>query len=186
MRRATVDLPQPDSPTRESVSPRLMEKETPSTAFSSWRGAPSMTRFSHGRDTSKSLVRLVTSRSGRSSLLDGTDPGPRALGSVPGVLVLGMHRALAPVALRARRRGLGRVQPARRERPVGRHEIRALDLAAIEYARAARIEGAARGDRVQPRHGALDLREAVRLQSALPARIRSLQGRAPGSHAGRQ
>src|SRR5260221_10420683 len=146
MRRATVDLPQPDSPTRESVSPRLMEKETPSTALSSWRGAPSITRFSHGRETSKSLVRWVTSRSG----LKPTAPS-------------GMHRALAPIALRARRRRFGRVQPARRERLVGRHEIRALDLAAVEYARAARIEGAARGDRVQARHGPLDLREALRL-----------------------
>ena len=28
----TVDLPQPDSPTSDSVSPRSMEKDTPSTA----------------------------------------------------------------------------------------------------------------------------------------------------------
>jgi hypothetical protein len=29
---ATVDLPQPDSPTRHSVSPRAMSNDTPSTA----------------------------------------------------------------------------------------------------------------------------------------------------------
>ena len=28
----TVDLPQPDSPTSDSVSPRLIENDTPSTA----------------------------------------------------------------------------------------------------------------------------------------------------------
>ena len=37
--RPVVDLPQPDSPTRPSVSPRFMVNETPSTARTSpmWR-----------------------------------------------------------------------------------------------------------------------------------------------------
>ena len=34
MRRASVDLPQPDSPTTASVLPRAMVKLTPSSAFS--------------------------------------------------------------------------------------------------------------------------------------------------------
>ena len=33
MQRASVDLPQPDSPTMPSVSPSRTEKLTPSTAF---------------------------------------------------------------------------------------------------------------------------------------------------------
>jgi hypothetical protein len=44
MQRASVDLPQPDSPTIPSVSPGLMLKETPSTAFtdatSFWKMIP--------------------------------------------------------------------------------------------------------------------------------------------------
>src|SRR5258708_13434375 len=63
MSRATVDLPHPDSPTSDSVSPRLMVNDTPSTARSSVRGAPSITRFNQGRDTSKSFARSLTSRS---------------------------------------------------------------------------------------------------------------------------
>src|SRR5258708_19829552 len=67
MSRATVDLPQPDSPTSDSVSPRLMVNDTPSTARSSCFGARSMTRFNHGRETSKSLARFLTLSSGLAS-----------------------------------------------------------------------------------------------------------------------
>src|SRR5687768_12626863 len=121
MRRATVDLPQPDSPTSDSVSPRLMVNETPSTAFRIWRGAPSITRLSHGRETSKSLARPSTSSS-----------------------TSAMHRPLAPVLARARRLALGVVQPAGGARLVSGKQARALDAATIEDARAARVEGAAR------------------------------------------
>ena len=38
--RAVVDLPQPLSPTRPSVSPRWMWKSMPSTAFSTWVFSP--------------------------------------------------------------------------------------------------------------------------------------------------
>ncbi len=51
--RATVDLPQPDSPTRAKVLPRGMSKLTPSTAFRIWRGWPSIIRLSNGLETSK-------------------------------------------------------------------------------------------------------------------------------------
>src|SRR5687768_8453308 len=138
MRRATVDLPQPDSPTSDSVSPRLMVNETPSTAFRIWRGAPSITRFNQGRDTSKKRARSETSSS-----------------------VSAMHRPFAPILRSTRRLALGVVQPARRAREVGRKQARALDAATVEDARAARVEGAPRGNGVQPRHRSLDLREAL-------------------------
>ena len=57
--RASVDLPQPDSPTRPSVSPRCRSRVTPSSARSS-------VRFPAWR-TGKILVRSRTSRSGRVS-----------------------------------------------------------------------------------------------------------------------
>src|SRR6478736_9746025 len=149
MRRATVDLPQPDSPTSESVSPRLIVKEMPSTARRICRGARSITRFSHGRETSKSLTRSFTSR--RASPAFTTESG--------------MHRSVAPVLLRSRRGHLRGMQPARSEGFVGGKQVRPLGLAAIEDARAARIEGTARGNRVQARHRALDLRQALQLLS---------------------
>src|SRR5688572_1391013 len=63
MRRATVDLPQPDSPTSPKVSPFETSKLTRSTARRMRRGSRSITRFSHGRETSKS--RLTDSRLSR-------------------------------------------------------------------------------------------------------------------------
>ena len=62
--RATVLLPQPDSPTSASVLPRSMAKLTPSTACTNWRGLRSTTRLSHGADTSKVFARSCTSTSG--------------------------------------------------------------------------------------------------------------------------
>src|SRR5918992_2054171 len=56
MSRATVDLPQPDSPTSARVSPFETWKLTRSTARKMRRGSRSITRFSHGRDTSKSRL----------------------------------------------------------------------------------------------------------------------------------
>ncbi len=47
--RATVLLPQPDSPTSASVVPRAIEKLTPSTACTNWRGLPSSTRLQQRR-----------------------------------------------------------------------------------------------------------------------------------------
>src|SRR5438067_10213306 len=56
MRRATVDLPQPDSPTRPTVSPLSMSSDTWSTARRMRRGSWSSTRLSQGGDTSKSRL----------------------------------------------------------------------------------------------------------------------------------
>ena len=58
--RATVLLPQPDSPTSASVLPFSMAKLTPSTACTNCRALRSMTRFNHGADTSKVLARSCT------------------------------------------------------------------------------------------------------------------------------
>ncbi len=58
--RATVLLPQPDSPTSASVLPLWMLKLTPSTACTNCRGLRSMTRFNHGADTSKVFARSST------------------------------------------------------------------------------------------------------------------------------
>src|SRR5438067_1801389 len=65
--RATVDLPQPDSPTSASVSPASTAKLTPSTARRKRRGSRSSKRLSQGRDTSKSRLTL-------SSLSSGMEP----------------------------------------------------------------------------------------------------------------
>src|SRR4051795_10426677 len=119
IRRATVDLPQPDSPTRPTVSPFSMSSDTWSTARRMRRGSRSSTRLSHGRETSKS--RLTPS-----SLSSGMQPAGGAA------------------------------------RPGGQ-KVRALGQAALEPARAAGMEGAARRDGIEPRHGALDLHQAAAL-----------------------
>ena len=50
--RASVDLPDPDSPTSAKVSPLAMSNDTPSTAVRVFRPPPSSTRASHGFETS--------------------------------------------------------------------------------------------------------------------------------------
>src|SRR5882672_6903747 len=62
--RATVVLPEPDSPTRAKVSPLAMSKVTPSTAFRNSRWPPSSTRFSHGFETSNTRRRFLMSTKG--------------------------------------------------------------------------------------------------------------------------
>ena len=57
--RASVDLPEPDSPTMPSVSPRRIAKSTPSTAFSSRRGSRSISRVIQGLETSKTRREAV-------------------------------------------------------------------------------------------------------------------------------
>src|SRR5271170_6518223 len=123
--RATVDLPLPDSPTRLKVRPRAISKLTPSTARRIWCGRRSMTRLSHGRDTSKPRARSRTWTSG----------GARsATGGLRGLM-----------------------QPAGGARAADREQLGTFAPAALEHARAARVEGAARRDLGQARHRALDL-----------------------------
>src|SRR5947209_14373134 len=115
-----VDLPEPDSPTRASVSPGSTAKETRSTARRMRRGSRSSRRLSHGRDTSKSRLTPSSLRSG--------------------------------------------MQPARRLAGAGGQEIGALDHAALEAVRTARVERAAGWNGVQARHRALDLHQAAALR----------------------
>src|SRR5260221_11948596 len=110
-----------------------MLNDTPSTAFRIWRGECSITRLSHGRDTSKSRARSRTSRSGFAAL-----PGFDCVSS--------MHGPRAPVLVRSGGSHLWGVQPARGARIAGGQQDRALDLAAVEEARGARVEGAAFGN----------------------------------------
>ena len=64
--RAIVDLPQPDSPTTPSVSPRRTLKLTPSTAFTApicfWKMIPRVTGkcFSRSSTTSRSSDEVGT------------------------------------------------------------------------------------------------------------------------------
>ena len=57
--RATVDLPQPDSPTSASVSPLRISKLTSLTACRKLCGLRSITRLSHGAETSKVLLTFL-------------------------------------------------------------------------------------------------------------------------------
>ena len=58
--RATVDFPEPDSPTSAKVSPLAMSKDTPSTALRYCFSPPSSIRLSQGFETSKTRRRSRT------------------------------------------------------------------------------------------------------------------------------
>ena len=105
--RATVLLPQPDSPTSASVRPRPIEKLTPSTACTTWRGLRSSTRFSHGADTSKTLARSCTCTSGLPGIPSGCALRYSPLGR-PGGLI-----GPAPRLRASRRRAWCRHRPVR-------------------------------------------------------------------------
>ena len=120
--RASVDLPEPNSPTSPSVSPRQIVKSSPSTAFSQRRGSRSIRRESHGLETSKTLLRPRTTRMGFDSV----------------------HRATRGRA--------AVVEPAGRAAIADRQQRRALDPAAVECARTTRSECAAARDCGKPRH----------------------------------
>ena len=101
----TVDLPQPDLPTRHSVSPGSIAKLTPSTALTS-----ATVRASRPRCSGKCFFRSSTSTTGRHARAPPV--GEHALG-----LVAGDHMAAADRAQRRRldAAALDRVGAARRE-----------------------------------------------------------------------
>ena len=70
--RATVVLPEPDSPTSAKVSPFPMSKLTPSTALRNSSWPPSSTRLSHGFETSNTRRRFLTSTKARHAALSFT------------------------------------------------------------------------------------------------------------------
>src|SRR5580704_18548228 len=99
MQRATVVLPQPDSPTSENVSPRLIEKLTPSIALTEARGLPCSSRSSAGGDTSKWRLRSLTSRMVSSATTyPSRQPSPRKRGE-------GARRYLTPLPACGEREG---------------------------------------------------------------------------------
>src|SRR3546814_9125064 len=110
-----------------------MRKETWSTAVSSARPWPCSRRFSSGGETSKIFERSSTSTKGNATSSRAT--ACRSVMSAPAV-------AKEPAG------GVG---------PFHRRELRALLPAAREGLRAARVEGAAGGNGVEPWHGAVDL-----------------------------
>src|SRR5437867_6050701 len=114
MQRPVVDLPQPDSPTRPSVSPALMSKETPSTA---WTRATS--RENRPPLMGKCLIRFLTRRrgSGMALVLFSVEPAgdsvARAHFFEDGVLVLADGHGVG--ATRLELAALGEVQEARHD-----------------------------------------------------------------------
>ena len=109
---------------------------TPSTACTNWRGLRSTTRLSQGARDVEGLRQIRR-------------PRPAAM------------RSSASTRAHAAACSGGRVQPARGPGRAGRQQVGPLDAAAIERARAARVEGAAGRDRGQPRHRAVDLQQAL-------------------------
>src|SRR6267143_790083 len=135
IRRATVDLPQPDSPTSARVSPRRTSSVTPSTARSHRLPSPSSTRSSQGRETSKSRVTAST-------LSNGARMQPAG-----GLALFSRHElgTRAPAALEA----LG---AARVERASARDRVEAWHCAIdLREARAPRACRDARNGSHQPR-----------------------------------
>src|SRR5438874_3733515 len=63
-RRASVDLPQPDSPTRPSVSPRLISRSTPSTARTAPPPKPEIGKCLKAPATRSNMGSAVTEEAG--------------------------------------------------------------------------------------------------------------------------
>ena len=115
-------------------------------------------------------VRTATCRTPMPTASGIRDSGTRKAAAAPRRSHSGPHRTgTAPVnaasgmrgVLGARVRTIG-MQPARCARRAGIQQVRPLDPAAVEHTRAARIEGAARWNGIQPRHRTVDLRAGAR------------------------
>src|SRR6185437_2852500 len=102
MVRPTVDLPQPDSPTRPSVSPALIEKLTPSTA-----NTVPAARCSSPLRIGKCFLRSLTSMTGASSMAVTEQflraPACRPMAR-PLLLIVGILAAAAILGIGAARR----------------------------------------------------------------------------------
>src|SRR5690606_9068630 len=170
--RPVVDLPQPLSPTNPSVSPRLMLKLTPSTAFTEpiWR------EKMMPRVTGKCLTKSRTSSSGRSPL-----PAFCRAGS----LAIAMSAHLLP------HRPVVRMNEARRLVPAAQvDELRLLLAADVAGELAARVEAAALRHVEGARHHTLDGLQPLLLLVQLGQRveqalgIRVLRAAEQGPHVG--
>ena len=128
MHRASVDLPQPLSPTRPSVSPRLMSRLTPSTARISARTAAEAPR-----GVTEALDEVLDADEHVGVLLRGRSADPP-------------RSRRRPRRLRLEADAVGR-KPARRHMPAGICDAlqrRRLVAAAFHHVATARMEGAAR------------------------------------------
>src|SRR5262245_20598501 len=149
IRRAVVDLPQPDSPTMPSVSPRLTVRLTPSTACTTpfvLEKTPCL--------TGKCFVRFSTSTRG---------PNPArpsgyvvALTASHGHAELGGDAIVPDLALALGGEVAGVGMPVR-----NRHERRPLAVARLEPVLAPRMERATLRRTQQRRRRALDRHEHV-------------------------
>ena len=132
--RATVLLPQPDSPTSASVLPRSIAKLTPSTACSE-------------------LARLALDHAVEPRRRDVEGLGEVAAPATSGAAHAGASCRALPAC---------GVQPARRARRAGVEQVGALDAAAVECTCGQRgLKAQPRGNGVQPRHRAVDLQQAL-------------------------
>ena len=144
--RATVLLPQPDSPTSASVWPRSIVEADAVDRMQQ------LARLALERRGSARAARRRRSWRGRATC----DQRASARSSPASATTL----MRPPRASGACSQQAARVAPASsRSGP--------LDAAAVEGARAARVEGAAGRDRVQPRHRAVDLAAAARGRSSI-------------------
>ncbi len=105
--RASVDLPDPDSPTRASASPRSIRRSTPSTACST--RASCRNRAASADPSAKLTDRSRASRSGAAGSADGT------LAIAAAWALIGR---LPPSPIRPGARNAGRRWPARRRSAV--------------------------------------------------------------------
>src|SRR5206468_3132413 len=203
IRRATVDLPQPDSPTRPRVSPGSRLKETPSTARTALAARP-RARSSHapGPPSGKCLTRPSTASSGM-----------LPLGGVTGDLVIGGGRARRRPVLAADAEhagaavgvpAAGRRQEERRDRAGNRlHRHLAVDardrrdtgqrlyglrsrpldpgtLAYYEAVSCMRLLVGTAENRIRPGPGPINSLDASTFGEVLTARFSRLTGLSPG------
>ena len=128
MQRASVDLPQPVSPTRPSVSPRRTSRLTPSTACTTWRAAEQPV----GR-AGKCLTRPSTRTS-------DVAPAPSSTRRSRTPAALDDDAARAASASMPR---VGRASRPTRVRSAGHLRAGGARAAAVHHVRAARVERAA-------------------------------------------
>src|SRR6266480_3894906 len=139
IRRAMVDLPQPDSPTSARVSPWRTSSVTPSTARSSRLPSPSSTRSSQGRETSKSRVTASTLSNGARmqpagglARPDRHELGTRAQAALEALGAARMERASVRNRVEAWHRALdlreARAPRACRDARNGRHQARGIGV----------------------------------------------------------
>ncbi len=164
--RATVDLPEPLSPTSPSVSPARMPKSTPSTAWTR-----PVTRLSRPECTGKSLRRPLASSSRWSA---ATRPLPAAPAVTPGTAA----GAWSPGPSTRPPRSISSCDRRQRTRPAPsrRSSGHRLRGARVERVRAPRVEPAPTGHLVGARHLTGDHVQLAALRGRLRHRVEQALG----------